>query len=720
MKKILSTLLFVCLLCGIAGADGGSCGDGVRWDFSDGTLTISYTGSGTGAMTDGAAPWSSHQDDIRTIVIGEGVTHVGANAFYYYHTPTRAIISDTVTSIGEGAFYACWGINSLTMGKKVETISDEAFLNCSGFRTLILPDTLTHIGRRAFYQCFDLEKLTFMVPKEDNLHDLEDGSEAFGDKRKAAVIAYSSEKGILTEKNTGAEIAEGSDVEKNLSGKLLTWAKHTPTNYVVTFDPGNGGMLKAGITTQRIPVNSSAHLLTKATLDLQNLDADLPFAGWATQKDAKKAEYADGALYTATDDVTLYAVWGKIEEYTITFNANGGTFTAEETTITVVEGYSVRLTTAQTLGLNNADQELYFIGWSRTEDGAVNYVDGANCTPEEDMTLYAVWNKNGDGSEGAPFLIDNWTRLKQLATDVNGGSLYTNHLHFRLTAELYNTTEDWTPIGQSYSRSFNGVFDGNGHTVTYEIAASTGTYQGLFGCIDTGGTIKNLKAYGTLSGGGKYCGGVVGWVSTSCTVKNCSALVWISPDAAEEGYLGGIAGCNTGVVDYCTAQGHIMNDGSENIRVGGIVGVNQRGTVSHCSNLAWISPAQSYVGMVVGDNMDDTFAVGTVANCNYLADTAKGHKGVGNEDGSYENGTVSMTVEEMEAYAKGLGDEYSVCREGILTGLSAGGSDEDDSVQRSSSSGCNAGLWGVFLLAPALALFKGNRRGHGVQRDFEH
>ncbi|MBQ9526220.1 MAG: InlB B-repeat-containing protein, partial [Fretibacterium sp.] len=415
------------------------------------------------------------------------------------------------------------------------------------------------------------------------------------------------------------------------------------------------------------------------------------------------------ATYTATDDVTLYAVWG-FEKYTITFDANGGTFTTDDPTMTVQSGITMTLTTAQTLGLSHKDQEMFFTGWSRTQNGGVNFVDGANCTPEKDMTLYAVWSKNGDGSEGDPFLIDNWSRLKKLAAEVNGGNFYTN-THFRLTAELRNIDEDWTPIGQSYSRSFNGIFNGDGHRVTYKISNSTDTYQGLFGCLDTGGTIKNLYVYATISGGGMYCGGIAGWVSTSCAIKNCSSLVTLS-STVTEGFLGGIAGCNTGVTEYCTAQGNITNGGNENIHVGGIVGLNQSGTVSRCSGLVWVGSTRNYVGMVVGDNKEDTYAVGTVVDCNYLADMAGGHKGVGNGDGGTDAGTGSLSLDEMKAYALGLGDEFAVCREDILSGLSYGGDDGlgEAGERNSSSNGCNAGPGGVCGAMLALLVIRKEKR----------
>ncbi|MCR5347068.1 MAG: leucine-rich repeat protein [Fretibacterium sp.] len=691
----LLALLVCCFMMPVpfAEADGGACGNGLTWDFTDSTLTI----SGSGAMKDKESPWSSHSENIKTIIIGKGVTHIGAKAFYNYHRPTRLVISDTVETIGDAAFYDCWGINSLTMGSSVKTIGNEAFLNCSGFTTLILPDTLTSIGEKAFYQCFLLSKLTFMVPK-NNLHDLEVGANAFGENNRHGQVAYSSEKGILKYKGTEDEVAEGSVIDTALSGKSLTWSEHTPVNYVVTFDPNDGGMLKAGITTQRISVDQSAPLLTKEQLDLQNLDTDLEFMGWALSKDARIAEYADGAEFKPADDTTLYAVWRS--EYLITFDANGGTFTTDNPTMTIQRGGFMRLTPAAQLGLSNEDTTQYFTGWSETEDGEVKYADGARCTPVSDMTLYAVWRKNGNGSEGDPFLIDNAERLKKLEQDVNVSQKhYSKHYsrtYFRLTAELEILSDDWTPIGKNYSNAFNGVFDGGGHNVTYRLTSSDQAYQGLFGCIDTGAVIRNLAVHGIINGNGKYCGGIAGWVSTSCTVRNCSSSVDVTTATKFEGAVGGIAGCSTGLVDYCSAVGTILNSGKEDICVGGVVGMNQGGTVSHCSSVnIKIGTTQNYVGRVVGSNKEQSLSRGMIFDCNYLAFAEDSYKGVGGYGGGSDTGTKRMTAKEMIDYAKGLSDEYAVCRDGILS-MGWGGSDIDDDVRRSSSSGCDAGLWGLW------------------------
>ena len=63
---------------------GGKCGENATWKFDSekGVLTI----SGKGAISDYSltveAPWMAHRDEIKRIVIKEGITEIGAYAFY--------------------------------------------------------------------------------------------------------------------------------------------------------------------------------------------------------------------------------------------------------------------------------------------------------------------------------------------------------------------------------------------------------------------------------------------------------------------------------------------------------------------------------------------------------------------------------------------------------------------------------------------------------------
>lgn len=118
-KWILLLALFFTLCCGIAAADSsGTCGaDGgnVIWTLYDnGTLTI----SGAGAMYDyedsgTRPPWRWYSDDIYYIVIEDGVTHIGSNAFGYCSNFETIDIPASVNSIGQSAFAYCTSITEV-------------------------------------------------------------------------------------------------------------------------------------------------------------------------------------------------------------------------------------------------------------------------------------------------------------------------------------------------------------------------------------------------------------------------------------------------------------------------------------------------------------------------------------------------------------------------------------------------------------------------------
>ncbi|MBQ8693896.1 MAG: InlB B-repeat-containing protein [Synergistaceae bacterium] len=788
MRKL--TVLLVLLVCCFAvfaafaayADQGGEVGNGVRWDFkeSTGVLTFSYTGSGSGEMpnyTNGYNPWRDVKDKVTLLEIGDGITHIGNHAFDTNRRSKgwkRASIADTVKTIGDYAFNSCYDIGVLKMGKNVEKIGAYAFVNPSALTILTLPSTLKEIGENAFMQAFSLGVLTFTVPKAEDYHDLDIGKNAFEQRRGKIKIAYTSEKGILRDRNTVFEIAEGVELsEGELSSRQLTWVKHTPTNYVVTYDP-NGGRMTGGITTMRVPVNTTAKLHTLEKLGLYNLDSNLKFRGWSTDPKAKKAQYKDGAELLVTDDMTLYAVWRS--EYTITldanggkfvsgdkesaefdvdvkidssvtlptaaalglksaaddllfagwalasadtkaayadgaelkpsddmtlyavwknactliFDANGGTFTAksEDLRMKVTAGTNIILTPSQTLGLKHANKDLYYNGWALTPSGDVKYSDNELVTVSDDMTLYAVWTEDGDGSEGSPYLIDSFDRLKELASKVNGGEHYSNK-HFKLTAEIWDKENNFTPIGKNYNLSFNGIFNGGGHTIKYKIADSSETYQGLFGCLDGGAEIRNLAVEAEISNCDMYTGGIAGETRISCIITNCASSVTITAkDSLYEGYVGGIVGLNTGLMNYCFAEANI-NSKVDKVRVGGIAGVNQTGTLAHCAATAQVkrNTKTKYIGAVTGDNKTDSSTPGTITDSYYCilpVDGADGtsYKGIGGRRGSTDNDgnkgvTTPLTLAELSNYGKNLSSEYAVCKRGIIKATSLGADDDE-------------------------------------------
>ncbi|MGN0997679.1 MAG: leucine-rich repeat domain-containing protein, partial [Candidatus Ventricola sp.] len=159
--------------CALAEIARGTCGDSLTWVLADnGTLTI----SGSGAMTDwdsADTEWSNYNERLVKVVIEEGVTSIGRNAFCYMSMLTEAQIASTVVSIEASAFTYCSSLASVTGASGVKTIGDDAFAHCStlaaypfaqglqsigscafdtsGLLSANLPDSVTSIGDAALY-----------------------------------------------------------------------------------------------------------------------------------------------------------------------------------------------------------------------------------------------------------------------------------------------------------------------------------------------------------------------------------------------------------------------------------------------------------------------------------------------------------------------------------------------------------------------------------------
>ena len=167
-KKLLSIFTLLCLAVTSAWADE-SCGDGVTWSYNAGTLTISYSGSGTGAMTNyeyNSQPWNSYKDNIKSVVIESGVTSIGQKAFAYCSNLTSIEIPASVTTIGNHAFEGCERLTSITIPASVTSIGNQAFSGCTGLTSITFASgsLLTTIGESAFYNCSNTNLTSIVIP----------------------------------------------------------------------------------------------------------------------------------------------------------------------------------------------------------------------------------------------------------------------------------------------------------------------------------------------------------------------------------------------------------------------------------------------------------------------------------------------------------------------------------------------------------------------------
>lgn len=109
--------------------------------------------SGTGNMPDYSletAPWSSVMDGIQTVVIGPGITSIGANAFSCCNTLTSIVLPENLIRIGSCAFRACKQLQNVVFPESLTSVEMLAFDGCSKINTLIIPKNLSNIGLAAF------------------------------------------------------------------------------------------------------------------------------------------------------------------------------------------------------------------------------------------------------------------------------------------------------------------------------------------------------------------------------------------------------------------------------------------------------------------------------------------------------------------------------------------------------------------------------------------
>ena len=144
------------------GADkaSGRCGANASWELnlSSGVLTI----KGSGAIEDYdffSTRWNDLGADIKSVVIHNGITRIGAYAFYNCPWITSVSVPKSVASIGEGAFECCDSLENVALPSDLRRIAPYTFSACFSLQQVSLPEALTVIDSAAFTDCYALEAL---------------------------------------------------------------------------------------------------------------------------------------------------------------------------------------------------------------------------------------------------------------------------------------------------------------------------------------------------------------------------------------------------------------------------------------------------------------------------------------------------------------------------------------------------------------------------------
>ena len=195
---------------------------------------------------------------------------------------------------------------------------------------------------------------------------------------------------------------------------------------------------------------------------------------------------------------------------------------------------------------------------------------------------------------------------------------------YMLLKDISLKSVTWTPIGSSSSKSFSGIFDGNGYTISDLTISGGNLYAGFFGY--SRGTIKDLTLINVsisascASGYGYgYAAGLLAYMSGG-TIENCKVTGTVSFSSygqyfgttsyagglVAQIYSGTITGCIVNVAVSASANGGSDSGDYNNAYSGGIAGTISKGTIENSHSYGQIKAStgsykgNSYAGGIVG------------------------------------------------------------------------------------------------------------------------
>lgn len=198
MKKKLSSFglaltillsLIVALPFTVSAASSGMCGENLTWSVDDdGTLTI----SGTGTMYDfdnyeNRPPW----DDltIQSLVINEGITHIGDYAFSHQQIfATDIIIPEGVESLGEASFAGLTKLKNVSLPDSLIVIGDFCFGEGESLENIHIPKNVSSLGENPF----GIYLSSVSCDEENQNFSAQDG--ILFNKDKTEILCYPPEK----------------------------------------------------------------------------------------------------------------------------------------------------------------------------------------------------------------------------------------------------------------------------------------------------------------------------------------------------------------------------------------------------------------------------------------------------------------------------------------------------------------------------------------------
>lgn len=593
----------------------GVCGNDLIFVYENDTYELKISGKGDMFdYTKTNQPWNDFYID--KVIIEEGVTSVGTNAFYYnvaIHPNTVDLpqtlkrigacafagcllstinIPESVEEIGESAFDGCKYLKNVSISKdnKLVQIGEWAFSGCDklSFNSLSFSESLRTIGNYAFISC-PVGSLDF----DEGVESIGHGAFAGGLSNKELILPNSLKSiGFSAFDGAYSKIVLGSEIE-NLSERAF-------------YSSAKSGSLYVNIST---PLDVNGSLIVD---------------------DAGNVVDKNWTLYVPKGCKSVYSKespWNKFKEIIEDGDLEGSKENDEENN----DGGND--------DANSGDSDL-----KQDQSDEKDYRRGH----------VATGFSKGTGTSSDPYIISSAAELRYFSDAVRGGNIFKDK-YIKLGADIVinenvltrygelngdgSNFEPWIPIGRyNPSYYFCGTFDGNGYTISgLYCNRPEGENVGFFGNLY--GNIKYVVIKDSYFKGKNNVGGVVG----NTRAKYISSTI---PSSVKEYYQNdktiSIASCINeamvtgdnnigGIVGYAYHVDKITTSANDgyiygNSDVGGIVGKSASLSsmkIIDCINTGYVRGSDSSIGGIIGNGYCN------VLNCLNSGDVKSSVKNVG-------------------------------------------------------------------------------------------
>lgn len=287
------------------------------------------------------------------------------------------------------------------------------------------------------------------------------------------------------------------------------WQSYNPEAAVTINFEGNGG---TGYDYPKDAIGGEVFL------DWTSFKKDgATFLGWSERSDSKYPSFKDGLSFPAKRSMTLYAVWGDVNDsniITFKFNKSNSSVCFIPDEISVYFGDNITIPELGTCKNN----ELVGVGY--TDSNGNKYFEGAEVKAEHDLSIDVVWS-NGSRPDFAGLTKwvynvnvkpEDWVTGDKIAwkEGANWYDIYQRNFELCWAASASNVILWWYNTNKQYVDKYFSEKGYNGPSLEYNSAGSSPIYDNFTKVFPNSGGIPtvafNYFVFGnsSLNGGGFF------------------------------------------------------------------------------------------------------------------------------------------------------------------------------------------------------------------------